>query len=143
MKKLLACVVWFGIATHLAAGGGDEKPTKIEGTWLLTKAYLSKDEKKNEENLKSISLTYAFKDGGFVYSMGKKELASGTYKVDTSKKPFAIDLSLDGKGTRLGIFALDSDMLTIAISKSDSRPKDFEATDEIGVLFFKRQKSEK
>ena len=76
-----------------------------------------------------------------------KEIESGTFKIDASKKPATIDL-LIGKGskdagkTQLGLFKLDGGQLTLVIAGVDvkERPKSFDGEKGVEVTVFKRNK---
>ena len=80
----MTSAVWLTISALAATAGGDEKPANIEGTWVATKL-LSSTEKKTDEDVRLLMVTFVFKDGRFVYSSQGKRLMSGTYKIDTAE----------------------------------------------------------
>ena len=77
-----------------------------------------------------------------------KEIESGTYKLDGTKKPTTIDLTVatskDEIRKHYGIYKLDGDKLTIAIAAvgSRSRPDGFEGRPGVEVTVLKRNKEE-
>ena len=87
------------------------------------------------------------KDGKYSVSVAAKEVESGTYKTDSSKKPAQIDSTITSKGkdegkTQLGIYKLDGDMMSVAFGKAGGkdRPKNFEGGEDIEVTVLKRKK---
>ena len=69
-----------------------------------------------------------------------------TFKLDTSKKPKTIDLTLmggdqDGKEMK-GLYELDGDTLKICIADPEhpDRPTEFKSKEEVRVFTFKRVK---
>lgn len=149
MQKLVASIVCFAVAavcaTALSTTAGGEKAGKLEGTWIATAA-TSNGKKATEEDLKKVMLTVTFKTGKYSVTVIGKEVEAGTYKTDKSKKPAAIDLTIaEGKEkgkTQLGIYKIEGDVLTIAMTPADSkeRPKTFEAADKGEVTVLKRVK---
>jgi uncharacterized protein (TIGR03067 family) len=116
---------------------------KLEGTWAATAMEFG-GQQAPADAVKDTKLTFAGDQLTFT-SKGKDEKA--TFKVDTGKKPFTIDITpSDGpdKGkTMKGIYTLDGDTLKIAFGvKEDERPTGFtnEKDKPIVVMTFKREK---
>ena len=144
MKKVLANVVCFGLVALAGVAAGGEKSAKIEGTWIAT-AGVSDGKKIPDEVVAKIMLTVTVKNGKYSVAVEGKEVESGTYKADASKKPATLDLTIvkgkdEGK-TQLGIFKLDGDNLTVAVGNAGKdRPKDFDGGADIEVTVLKRKK---
>ena len=151
MKKILSCIICLAVASAFTTAGGDKTP-KLDGAWTATAAIIDGN-KLPEDEVAKTKLVVTFKDGKYTASMfnkdaGKeKEIESGTYKIDASKKPATIDL-LIGKGskdagkTQLGLFKLDGDQLTLVIGGVDAkeRPKSFDGEKGVEVTVLKRNK---
>ena len=114
-------------------GGGGTSVRGIEGTYVVVgmeiggevmpEAKLAQD----PESERTVKITA----DKFIGSNKKKDEPS-TYKIDTSKKPFQIDLTEkqpDGTDVKIyGIYKIEGDKLTICISMSEKaadRPKEF------------------
>lgn len=148
-----ACVVTLLGAGFLLIGAGwltaDDKAEKdqeaLQGTWqpeTLSQA----GQAAPAEQLKEI--TFVIKDNTYSMSMGGKELESGTFKLDSSKKPKTIDFEIQSgndKGKKQpGIYELEGDTLKVCLAfpgESD-RPKDLVAKADTKTIYsvFKRQK---
>ena len=151
MKTLFACVTILTGATIITAGGAGKAP-KLDGAWTATAAIIDGN-KLPEDEVAKTKLVVTFKDGKYSASMfnkdaGKeKEIEAGTFKIDASKKPATIDLTI-GKGskdagkTQLGLFKLDGDQLTLVIAGVDvkERPKSFDGEKGVEVTVLKRNK---
>ncbi len=76
--------------------------------------------------------------------MGRRK--KGTFKLDPSKKPKAMDLTLEKKGkkeTALFIYELDGDNLKLCWRKpGGKRPTHFTSKDTGGLMILKRNKKE-
>jgi|ERR1019366_1277072 uncharacterized protein (TIGR03067 family) len=146
MRNLIASFLLFSLFTVFAVAGGEKKAApKIEGTWSATGGS-SEGKKVPDDLIAKAMFVGVFKDGKYKVSVMGKDLETGTYKVDVSKKPATIDLTAaDGKDegkTQLGIFIIEGDKLTIAVGKADSkdRPKSFEGGDGVEVMLMTRNK---
>jgi uncharacterized protein (TIGR03067 family) len=144
MKKWLASVVCLGLAALVTTVAGGDKTAKIDGTWILTSA-ISNGKKVPDDILAKFMPTAMFKDGKYEMSiMGNLEEA-GAYKLDAAKKPATIDLIIEkgrDKGmTQLGIFKIEGNTVTIALTKpgKDNRPKEFESSADVEVQTLKRK----
>ncbi len=143
MKLAATIVCLLGLTAFTA--GADPAANKIEGTWNLT-GVISKGEKAPAAEIAKAMGVAVFKDGKYSLSTGGKQMEAGTYKADASKTPATIDVVItEGKDkdkTQLGIFKIDGDKLTIAMSSpgSKDRPKSFEggAKEEVTMLTRKK-----
>jgi uncharacterized protein (TIGR03067 family) len=164
MKACFARVVGIlclaGLAANAPAGG--EGGGKIEGTWVAVSA-ISRGKKVPPAELAEAMATFTFKDDKYKAQIRGEPRESGTYKVDASKQPATIDLTISegpDKGRKqLGIYKIEGDTLTLAIAIATSsassngksqdpkridplpRPKNFEGKGERHeVMVFKRGK---
>jgi uncharacterized protein (TIGR03067 family) len=117
---MLVVSLFAGIPT--AAGDPPVDEMAIAGTWVIESA---KDDGKDEATLKDARIT--FKDGKVELKTGDGEKLTGTYKIDPSAKPKAVDITLkvgDFPITKKGLYSLDKDRLTIclAIDRDAERP---------------------
>jgi uncharacterized protein (TIGR03067 family) len=140
MKKLFACLVCFGLSALVAAGGATPS---IEGAWRLTGG-IYKGEKLPGEEIAKEMLVATFKDGKYTVVGKGKQLEAGTYKLDAKANPPTIDLLVtEGKDKdkkQVGIYKLEANQLTFAVSDSTERPKNFDGGKDIEVTAFKRDK---
>jgi uncharacterized protein (TIGR03067 family) len=140
------CWLIFGMGLVSAfAQPAEEAQKKLQGTWSATKA---EPDGKGADDVVGHRLSFA--GNRFqIRSKGGKPLYEGTFRVEPSTKPAAIDFehtegSLKGK-TWKGIYALDGDTLTIcdnAPNLDKGRPAAFEARTGSGYILitFKRAK---
>jgi uncharacterized protein (TIGR03067 family) len=102
------------VGTARAEEKGDVK--KLEGTWKAT-AMEFEGTKAPEQAFKDATLT--FKGDMVTHHQGAKD-EKGTFKVDTSKKPWTIDVTPtegEDKGkTMKGLISIEGDTLKIAFS---------------------------
>jgi uncharacterized protein (TIGR03067 family) len=119
---------------------GDEQAL-FQGTWRVLSAEKG-GEKLPTELLKDVKLVVT---GDKIKLTILGEEKEGTFKIDPTKKPKAIDLMAEGK-TIKGIYMLSKDTLIVAASEPDQeRPKEFEGgagTQAIRIVF-KREQAEK
>ncbi len=113
--------------------GGEQQ--KLEGNWRMVGIELD-GVKQPAEQVRGFSLR--FKGGRFDSNMGGQR-QTGTYTIDPSKKPKAMDIvPADGpdKGqTRPLIYELDGDTLRICGSEvGKGRPAGFPAKDAKGLM---------
>ena len=91
-------------------------------------------------------LTFVIKNNTYTLSVGATEIETGTFKLDSSKKPKTIDLEIQSgndKGKKQpGIYELEGDTFKVCLAfpgESD-RPKEVAKADTKTVSFvFKRQ----
>jgi uncharacterized protein (TIGR03067 family) len=141
MRTLLALgmvVAAFGISS----AADDKDPTK--GKWVIES--VTRDGKANDA-LKGAVREHA--DGKYTLTPAKDSKApatTGTYTLDTTKSPVAIDMkpkggTYDGK-TLLGIVKVDGDTLTVAFAEpGKDRPKAFESKEGSGVVLAVHKKA--
>jgi uncharacterized protein (TIGR03067 family) len=144
MTKLLTGLAGLALVAVVATAGGDKAGT-IDGTWIVTAASVGNTKAPDSyfaENMPS----NVFKDGKYSQLAKGKVVESGTYKLDASKNPATIDFTIEvgeDKGKlQLGIYKLEGDTLTMAVSipGAKARPKDFDPSDEVELQVFKRKK---
>jgi uncharacterized protein (TIGR03067 family) len=146
MKKLFACIVCLSLSTLVAVNAGDKKKQdapKLEGVWTGVTGI--SDGKKVPDDIVS-KLTLTIKEGKYNVTFMDKEVETGSYKVDASKKPAHLDLTIakgkdEGK-VQPGIVMIEGDMMTVALGKAGTkdRPKKFEGADGVEVTKLKRAK---
>lgn len=146
MRKLLACVVCFGLAAMIAtAGGAGKGDLKVEGVWTAT-AGISDGKKIPDDDVAKIMLVVTIKTGKYSVSVMGNEVEAGSYKVDGKQKPAHLDLTIskgkdEGK-KQLGLLKVDGDVMTVAmaVAGAKDRPKNFEGGEGIEVTVMKRGK---
>lgn len=145
---LTGVVCWSILGSGLVpafAQPAEEASKKLQGAWTATKA--ERDGKAAED---VVGHRLSFTGNRFqIRSRDDKPLYAGTFRVDRSAKPAAIDFehtegALKGKVWK-GIYALDGDTLTIcdnAPNLDKDRPTAFAAKTGSGyvVITFKRAK---
>lgn len=115
---------------------GDQ--AKVQGDWLVDSIEKG-GEKVPEELTKSIKVTIKGTKISIAFGGEAKE---GSFKVDETKKPKQIDLTLDGKES-LAIYEFDGGKLKICGAEpGQERPKDFKGADNI-IFIFKRGETKK
>jgi uncharacterized protein (TIGR03067 family) len=148
MHRMTWTICWLIIGAGLVPAFADtaaEAQKELQGTWTATRA--QRDGKAAED---VVGHQLSFTDDRFrIRSKDGKLVYEGTFRVDPSKKPAAIDFEhtegvLKGKAWK-GIYALDGDTLTTCDNGPDpdkGRPAAFEAKTGSGqiVITFKRAK---
>jgi uncharacterized protein (TIGR03067 family) len=145
MNKLVASIVCLALASLIGgAAGGHKGAPKLDGTWIETGA--SADGKKLPDDIISQrKVVFVFKDGKYTFSVGGKEFEAGTYKIDATKTPVAIDLldheGVEKSGPKLGVLKLDGKTLALSFNVLDrkKRPANLEGGKDIAVYFLKRK----
>jgi uncharacterized protein (TIGR03067 family) len=108
--------------------------TALQGTWVLT----SLDGQSVREGGPELTLT--FTGDKYHQSLGGEVNERGTFRVDASKKPMTIDLTItegsDAGKTQLGILEVSVDTIraSLDIPGAGQRPTDFTVKD--GVIMF-------
>jgi uncharacterized protein (TIGR03067 family) len=132
-------------ATLLLAAPAPDDPTKkdqerIQGTWKVDS--IQAPDGAAQPDAADMRMTFDVEK--VVMTKGGNEFKKGTFKLDASKKPPAIDLTDDkDKMAALGIYQLDGDTLKIAVAKEGAeRPKEFKPDKDagVGVVVLKRDK---
>ena len=148
MHRLTSAICWLILGTALApafAQPAKEAPKKLQGSWTATQA--ERDGKPADD---VVGHRLSFTGNRFqIQSKDGKPLYEGTFRVDPSAKPAAIDFAhtegaLKGKAWK-GIYALDGDTLRVcdnAPNLDKGRPAAFEAKSGSGhvLVTFKRAK---
>jgi uncharacterized protein (TIGR03067 family) len=145
MQKPFAAIVCLSLCAVFAPAQGDRGAPKIEGSWSATSLTFG-DKKLPTEVLEKITPSFTFKAGKYSSSVMGKQDEAGSYKIDATKKPAHIDLTIEegkDKGkTQLGLIAVDGDMLKMVMARpgEKDRPKDLDGGAGIIVATFKRSK---
>ena len=141
---LATCLLILGmVLVPEFAQPAEEAQGKLQGTWLATKA---ERDGKGDDDVVGNRLT--FTDNRFqIQSKAGKRLYEGTFRVEPSAKPAAIDFehtegALKGKAWK-GIYALEGDKLTTCDNAPNldmDRPVQFKAGTGSGYILmtFKR-----
>jgi uncharacterized protein (TIGR03067 family) len=143
----MRCLMAMAVVTALVLAGGSVgsaaggKKAAIQGNWNLLKIKFSDKEETIPEGEKA-TVTFAA-DGKVTMDKGGK-LEEGTYKVNDSKKPHQLDLTMkegDKVRTIPAIYEITGDTLRIAVirgkDKDVPRPESFNA-EGVFLLTFKR-----
>jgi uncharacterized protein (TIGR03067 family) len=138
MHRLTSAMCWLILGTGLVLAQPAEQAQKqLEGTWIATKA--ERDGKAADD---VVGHRLSFTDNRFqIQSKDGKPLYAGTFRIDPSAKPSAIDFEhtegvVKGKAWK-GIYGLDGDTLTIcdnAQNLDERRPTAFEAKSGSGYV---------
>ena len=123
MRMALALLLMSMVMGPTAAGAPPADDKAITGTWVIQSA---KDDGEDEAIFKDARVT--FKDGKLELKTADGEKLAGSYKLDPSTSPKAIDLTLkvgDFAMTRKGLYVLNNDTLTIclALERDGARPR--------------------
>src|SRR5262249_51896610 len=138
-KLISTTLLLIGLLAISRASADDKKDDKLDGKWLVVS--IERDGKADD----------AFKGGMRVIAGGKYTLTDkngkatpGTFKVDPSKKPKAIDMTptegqYKGK-TLLGIYEIDGQTLKICFTEpGKDRPTEFASKGAV-LAIHKREK---
>jgi uncharacterized protein (TIGR03067 family) len=130
----------------LIAAEGKDKDKKagdpLTGTWKVTSLVFG-----GQEVEQAKGATYVYKDGKLTRKGAMGEQTSA-YKLDTSKKPATIDLTVQGgdrDGMKIqGIFEVKGDELKVCVAfMGGGRPTKFDGSEEgQALLTLKRDKGE-
>jgi uncharacterized protein (TIGR03067 family) len=140
MKKALLGVLVLGLAIAADEKKPDDVKDKLKGTWTIVAMEVG-GMKAPEEFLKGQTITF---EGDKMTHKEKDKIEPATYKIDASKKPGHLDMTLlegadKGKTVKM-IFQLDGDTLKIAGKmKPEDRPAGFDDKD-IMIITMKREK---
>lgn len=103
--------------------GPQEQGSEISGMWTVISA-------EREGNLVSqfVNARFVLRDDVFGMQSGERRIGEGKCRLDPGKNPKEIDLT-DSRGTRLGIYKLEGDQLTLCLGEPNrvSRPAEFTA----------------
>jgi uncharacterized protein (TIGR03067 family) len=115
---------------------------KLQGTWKITS--LEVGGKPLPED--AVSGTFTLKGDKYTFKTDDQE-EEGTFKIDPSKKPPAIDLligsGMDKGKTQLGVYKLEGDRLTLcfAVAGDKERPGKFATAEDSNQLLFGLKKA--
>lgn len=152
MKRSLPMIfITLVVATVVAAQDDDSKQDqeRIQGTWRLVSR--ERDGKaESEETIKDVVMINDGNKFTFTASTSGSKATKGTFKLDASKKPRAMDrIPADGpqKGKTLpAIYKLEGDKLTLCVSLTGKgRPTQFATKPKSGLLLavFEREKKDR
>lgn len=134
----LAVTASFGMAR--AGDNGAKEVKRLAGTWLGTAA-----EESGEKVQRAGDLKVVFSNMELTFTDGKKTVMKGTFTVDTTGKPKAIDLKIasgqfEGQTVK-GVYDLDGDVLKICFALPGlGRPKAVATTPGDGAVFLACQR---
>jgi len=147
MKKYGLAILVVGLLFGAAKTKADADKTdkdKLQGTWsLMTREENGQSQNITEDDEHYIKMKI---DGDKMQvTVGNRE-HEAILKVDPSKKPKTIDVTLKGgdeEGKEIkGFYELDGDTLKVCIGglEHPDRPAEFKSKDEVRILTFKRVK---
>lgn len=144
---------WFiFLVTFLIAAAPDEEAVKkelkkLDGTWVATQTSVDIDDGKPVKFTQNFRLVIRDEDRftlsqKFSDEKKYKELASGTFTVDPTKKPREMDMTYtDQEGAQKCIYELEGTTFKLMGGKpGGARPKEF---DKEKTLVFKREMKKK
>jgi uncharacterized protein (TIGR03067 family) len=137
MRSQVAALVGFCLVVGGVAGQGD---MQLEGTWLL----VSMEKGGKKKDLAGEGIYFIFGGGKLSLKKGD-ETKDGTYKVDTSKKPRQIDMTVEQKGIN-GVYEIKDGTLRMCVAEAgDPRPTAFKVAEDSKAMLisFSREKKEK
>jgi uncharacterized protein (TIGR03067 family) len=138
-KGVVLMAVVFASAGVVAGGDAQKEQKKFEGTWAIASAQKGGKEPPDQE-LKQ--LRFVFSGDKMKLAIGEKSL-EGSFKVDPSKKPAHIDVTVMDK-TAEGIYRFKDGMLELCINEPGmgGRPTEFKSPEGsmTTVLVLKREK---
>src|SRR5260370_27457088 len=139
-KVVVLLAVVFASAGVVAGGDAKGDLKKFAGTWSIVSAEKGgKDAPGNDIK----ALRFVFSEDKLTLKIGEKSV-EGSFKIDPSKKPKQIDLTLMDK-TGEGIYQFKGDMLELCVSepgKGETRPTEFKSAEGSSTVLF-RLKREK
>jgi uncharacterized protein (TIGR03067 family) len=135
------------VATAQEKGDADQALKQLQGSWTVVKIE-EKGKSVPEEAIKKVDMKLVVKGDKYSQVVQGTALEEGTLKLDPSKKPAAMDLTItsgkDKGKTQRGIYELKDDTLRIHFGRpgSDKRPTAFmtKEDEEGGMLTFRRDK---
>ena len=143
MRQMLLLAVALALALSSPSAGGDAKDDakKMQGTWVPKSGELA-GKPFPDETLKTIKLV--IKEGKYTATVGT-ESDEGTFKLDPSAKPKAIDITGNGgpnKGKTIpAIYELTDDTLKVCYNLGGKdRPTEFKTKEgtQLFLVTYKR-----
>jgi uncharacterized protein (TIGR03067 family) len=133
--RVLAVLVTLFVATALGAQDATKEMERLNGVWVATSGE-SGGTKLPAEEIKDMRLTIS--DGTYTIRGGSEE-QRGTVKVDPTKRPMTMDITLEtgpNKGkTQLAIYDVQVGVLRVCGGEVDKkeRPTSFDTKNKPGV----------
>jgi uncharacterized protein (TIGR03067 family) len=143
--RTLWLIVVFTLAVSSTAGqdkAGTSDKDKLQGAWKVVSG-VKGGKDMPAEMLKSVEMSFV---GDKMVVKNNNMQAEFPFKIDATKKPKEMDITLPDGKTGTGIYELDGDTLKVAHGEvGDPRPKDFTSKEgsNVTVTVMKREKSEK
>jgi len=106
----------------------------LQGEWVLTSQFSRG--KKVVPKPDSPFAKFTIKGNEIIFPLDKSIKA--TFKIDASKDPKWFDETNEGRGTRLLIYKLEGDSLTICTGRDGVRPTDYKVSEDVAIRVFKR-----
>jgi uncharacterized protein (TIGR03067 family) len=146
MRLLTLLLAGLFAGTLPAADDKKDKPKDEEtivGVWKVEKLDDGSGKELPAEEVGKMRLIFS-KEGKLVSRQSFGGESKGEYKLDTSAKPKAIDITESQQPT-FGIYELDGDSLKICVGQNKTRPTDLKPDNKAGhvLLTLKRVKDEK
>ena len=135
-RVLLPVVVVVLVAASVPTQDTKEELEKLQGEWTMVSSE-RKGKKLDDKIVKLYKLTIT--GDQWVVTVGGKQASEATFKIDPSKDPKTMDVTLqagDQQVLALGIYKLQGDTLTQCRTEPGlERPKEFKTTEEARALF--------
>jgi uncharacterized protein (TIGR03067 family) len=143
MHSIVTLLLAFALPLTFAGSQANDRTTKaLQGTWVVT----SMNGQDAPAGAPELSIT--FTGDKYHQALGGDVNERGSYKIDTSKKPMTIELTItegqDAGKTQLGVFEVTADTLRANLDTpgANQRPSDFTAK-EGSLLFVAKKKPAK
>ena len=141
MRRMGIVLLAVVFASPGVVAGGDAKKDlkKFEGTWAVHSA--KKGGREGPAN-ETKQLRFVFSGDKMTLMLGEKAL-EGTFKIDPSKKPSQIDMTLQGKAVE-GIYKFEDGMLELCLSEpGTARPAEFKSPEMTMTLLLVLKRAKK
>jgi uncharacterized protein (TIGR03067 family) len=139
IKAVILLAVVFVTAGVVAGGDAKDDLKRFQGTWSVTSA-VEGGKAIPEEKTKDVQVVF---DGNKIsVKMGEKSM-DGTFKLDPSKKPKQIDVTImDKKGLGIYRFKKGGMLEVCATEEGGERPTEFKSPESSKTILFllKREK---
>jgi uncharacterized protein (TIGR03067 family) len=135
-KAVVLLAVVFASASVVVGGDAKSDLKKFTGTWSVVSAVKGgKDAPENE--IKDIR--FIFSGDKLTFQHGDKT-KDGTFKIDATKKPRQIEVTIDGK-SHPGIYKFEGEQLKMCVGH-DERPSEFKSAEgaQTMLIVLKREK---
>lgn len=141
MMRFALALFAIALAAPLSAQKAAAPAAALQGTWI----FQSINGQAPGETAPEMTLT--FKGSDYHQTVGGKVNERGTFKVDASKKPMTIDLTIvegdDAGKSQPGIFEVSGDTLraNFAFAGGTTRPTDMKQAEGFLLLVAKKKKT--